>query len=144
MPIPENPTSDSIKPVLESLPKPYVPVLTANVADKNGRVYTSECLERAVAYFQKRVNERTALVHYMDRSHRHDFTNAVGYVKDAHFDGENVNVSVSFTSKLWKMISKVTRLSFSVEATCVGSGSEITCMEICSLGVHREEVKRAK
>lgn len=144
MPIPESPTTESIRPVLESLPVPYVSVLRAGVVGKSGRMYTKDCLERAVADFQERVDKRLVFVHAPDRPGWNDLTNAIGVVKEAHFDGENVNIQVQFTNNVWRMANMMYPLGFSVEGSCAGSGNEIYQMEIHSFTVHDSRLKPAQ
>lgn len=127
MPIPENPTFENIRPVLESLPVPYVPVLQAGVVNKNGRLYTKECLERAAAELMGRVDYGVVPVH------EHGRDNVIGVVNGAHFDGERLNVQVRFTDRTWAMVVPYVRMGFTVEGRCAGSGNEIYELEVHSL-----------
>ncbi len=143
MTIPETPTFENIKPVLETLKVPYRQLIGTGV-NKNGRAYTKECLERACAALQPRIDKRTLFVqepHTRSDSGRVTLDKVVGVVKDAHFDGEHINISVDYINASWKMVAAVVPMSFEVEASCAGSGSEIYEMDIHAVVAIPPQVK---
>ena len=135
--VPELPDEASIKPVLAELPVPYRPLARAGVVNRSGRVYTKECLERAAAKMQSSVNKGMMLVHephlLEGKSEIPNLSSVVGIVKEAHFDGEQINIEVCFIKSQWKMIAEVVPISYEPEANCAGSGDEVYEMHIFSI-----------
>lgn len=121
--IPELPDETNIKPVLASLPVRYFPVIRADVPNKNGRVFSKECLQRACDEMQERIDRRLMFVHEPHRE-REALTleSVIGVVKAAHFDGEYLNVEVQFTNPAWDMITRCVSMNYSAEGTVDAHG----------------------
>jgi hypothetical protein len=105
MPIPENPTEDSIKPVLAAIPvPPWQMLLVADKPNRNGHVYTKECLEKALAGFQAMVDKKIMMIHEPHREARPDMTTVIGMVEGVEFDGERLNIQVKFLDDSYKLL----------------------------------------
>lgn len=132
--IPEQPSDENIKPVLDSLPAaPKYPVLRSGLT-RNGRYYPPEVIASACQAAQTKVDQRTLFVYQPHHDRPGDLRDVVGIVEHMELDYEGtVQVEIKFLNPLMNMLRPV--ISFSAEGAGHVDGNIVRELNVTGIAV---------
>lgn len=136
--IPEYPTVESIRPVLERLPAlPWHTLLQADVPDRYGHTYTQRCIDEAAERASLQVSSGLMPLHEYPKDGRAGRTSKViGTVKDMGVYGDRLQIQVAFYDKTWEMVAAVMKLCFEPDIiSCSGNLGPTSWEQMCFDGV---------